>query len=146
MSLTSIAAAWVLSWLCTRRLGRSAVTSSLPTSATIQETCFRLQSWSGSLRYSRERKTQPHLLKEPPLPSDDRRHPLHGLRKTLSGRMARKAVVISPSAPISQTSNRRMRTPVPGTTWSVVGADERPVVFRTVTLDENSLHDHPQVG
>src|SRR5882724_6711612 len=77
MSLTSIAAAWVLSWLCTRRRGRSAATSSLPTSAIMQERCFRLQSSSGSLRYSRERKTQPHLSKEPPLPSDDRRHPLY---------------------------------------------------------------------
>src|SRR5882724_3766290 len=90
MSLTSIAAAWVLSWLYTRRRGRSAVTSSSPTSATIQERCFRLQSSLGSLRYSRERKTQPHLSKEPPLPSDDRRHPFHGLRKTLRGRTARK--------------------------------------------------------
>src|SRR6266404_8881276 len=78
MSLTSIAAAWVLSWLCTRQLGRSAVTSSLPTSATRQERCFRSQSSSGSLRYSRERKTQPHLSKEPPLSSDDRWHPFHG--------------------------------------------------------------------
>src|SRR6266403_5117429 len=90
MSLTSRAAAWVLSWLCMCRLGRSAVPSSSPTSATIQERCFRLQSSLGSLRYARKRKTQPHLSKEPPLPSDDRRHPFHGLRKTLRSRTARK--------------------------------------------------------
>jgi hypothetical protein len=43
MSLESIAAAWALLWLSTRRPGGSAVTSSLPTSAITYERRCRLQ-------------------------------------------------------------------------------------------------------
>ena len=39
-----IVAAWELLWLCAPRLERSAVTSSLSTSAITSKKCFRLQS------------------------------------------------------------------------------------------------------
>src|SRR5882724_3182476 len=90
MSLTSIAADWVLLWLSTRQLGRSAVTSSLPTSVITRKRCFRLQGSLRCLRYSAGQKTRPHLSREPPLPSDRRRHPFHGLRKTLTPERLKK--------------------------------------------------------
>jgi anti-anti-sigma regulatory factor len=111
VTLTSTAGDWALLWVSSRRPGRSAVTSSLQNSVVTQKRCCRLQSSLQSSRYSRERKMQPHLSSEPPLPID-RTQSTGRKTRSVRGRFRRMNWRKSQWDP-KQTCNRPLRHSTP---------------------------------